>query len=136
MTSLQPSSVLIVDDEQVLRRTIRVALKASGFAVEEAGHGQEALEAIRRRRFDLVLLDINMPGLGGIETCRQIRSFAPSTAIIMLTVCDAAEDKVRALEAGADDYVTKPVRFRELKARLEAVLRQTHTGGARGPEGG
>jgi two-component system, OmpR family, KDP operon response regulator KdpE len=124
MTLPEPSYVLVVDDEHVLRRTIRVALAASGFAVEEARHGQEALEAIRRHRFDLVLLDMNMPGIDGIETCRQIRSVAPSTGIIMLTVRDADEDKVRALEAGADDYMTKPVRFGELKARLGAVLRR------------
>jgi two-component system KDP operon response regulator KdpE len=79
----------------------------------------------RGRPFDLVLLDVNMPGMSGVEACRQIRALAPRTGIIMVTVRDAEEDKVRALEAGADDYVTKPFRFRELIARLGAVLRRT-----------
>jgi two-component system, OmpR family, KDP operon response regulator KdpE len=74
-----------------------------------------------------VLLDVNMPGMGGVEACRQIRAFAPRMGIIMVTVRDAEEDKVQALEAGADDYVTKPFRFRELIARLGAVLRRTRT---------
>ncbi len=80
---------------------------------------------LQRRRFDLVLLDINMPGLDGVDACRKIRSIAPQTGIVMVTVRDAEEDKVRALEAGADDYVTKPFRFRELVARMGAVLRRT-----------
>ena len=122
----QPFSVLVVDDEPALRKTIRASLAASGFTVEEAGTGGEAVGAAQQRPFDLVLLDVNMPGMSGIEACRQIRGFAPRTGIIMVTVRDAEEDKVRALEAGADDYVTKPFRFRELIARLGAVLRRTH----------
>jgi|HubBroStandDraft_6_1064221.scaffolds.fasta_scaffold32803_3 two-component system KDP operon response regulator KdpE len=124
ITSTRPSNVLVVDDEAGLRKIICTALGASGFIVEEARHGQEALAAIQLHRFDLVLLDINMPGLSGVETCRQIRLIEPSTGIIMLTVRDGEEDRVRALDAGADDYVTKPFRFRELKARLGAVLRR------------
>jgi two-component system, OmpR family, KDP operon response regulator KdpE len=127
-TSPQPSrphSVLVVDDEAALRKVIRASLAASGFTVEEAGTGKEAVSTVQQRPFDLVLLDINMPGMGGVETCRQIRTLAPRTGIIMVTVRDAEEDKVRALEAGADDYVTKPFRFRELIARLGAVLRRT-----------
>src|ERR1700690_3999151 len=119
-------SVLVVDDEPALRKVIRSSLAASGFTVEEAGTGGEALGAIQQRPFDLVLLDVNMPGMSGVEACRQIRAFAPRTGIIMVTVRDAEEDKVLALEAGADDYVTKPFRFRELIARLGAVLRRTH----------
>src|ERR1700676_4275415 len=124
-TSPQPSSVLVVDDEAALRRTLRASLVTSGFAVEEAGNGAEAIVAIQRRSFDLVLLDVNMPGMSGVEVCRQIRAVAPRTGIVMVTVRDAEEDKVRALEAGADDYVTKPFRFRELVARMGAVLRRT-----------
>ncbi|HEY1760370.1 MAG TPA: response regulator transcription factor [Bryobacteraceae bacterium] len=127
MISPRRQNVLIVDDEHALRNVIRVALVASGFEVEEARHGQEALEALRRHPFNLVLLDMNMPGLGGIETCRQIRSFAPETGIVMLTIRNAEDDKVEALEAGADDYVTKPFRFGELKARMAAVLRRLHS---------
>jgi two-component system KDP operon response regulator KdpE len=117
----------VVDDEPALRKTIRASLAASGFAVEEAGTGVEALGAVQRRPFDLVLLDVNMPGMSGVEACRRIRALAPRMGIIMVTVRDAEDDKVRALEAGADDYVTKPFRFRELIARLGAVLRRTHT---------
>jgi two-component system KDP operon response regulator KdpE len=130
MTSPQPFSVLVVDDEPALRKVIRSSLAASGFNVEEAGTGREAVGVVRQRPFDLVLLDVNMPGMSGIEACEQIRALAPRTGIVMVTVRDAEEDKVRALEAGADDYVTKPFRFRELVARLQAVLRRTHVNGA------
>jgi two-component system KDP operon response regulator KdpE len=132
MASLpQPQfSVLVVDDEPALRKVIRASLAANGFVVEEAGTGGEAIGAVQRRAFDLVLLDVNMPGMSGVETCRQIRAIASRIGIIMVTVRDAEEDKVRALEAGADDYVTKPFRFRELVARLGAVLRRTHTNGS------
>jgi two-component system, OmpR family, KDP operon response regulator KdpE len=126
----QPSkrfSVLVVDDETSLRKVIRASLSASGFAVEEAGTGKDAVAAFTQKHFDIVLLDINMPGISGVEACRQIRAIAPRTAIVMVTVRDSEEDKVRALEAGADDYVTKPFRFRELVARLGAVLRRTNT---------
>src|SRR5260221_3645139 len=125
MTS-PPFSVLVVDDEPALRKTIRASLAASGFTVEEAGTGREAVGAVQQRPFDLVLLDVNMPGMSGVEACRQIRALAPRTGIVMVTVRDAEDDKVRALEAGADDYVTKPFRFRELVARIGAVLRRTH----------
>lgn len=127
MPSPRPSSVLVVDDETSLRKTLCTALRNSGFAVNEARHGQDALDAIQLRRYDLVLLDMNMPGLSGVETCRIIRSVAPRTGIIILTVRDGEEDRVQALEAGADDYVTKPFRLRELKARLGAVLRRIQT---------
>jgi len=123
--SSQPNSVLIVDDEAALRSTLRASLTASGFAVEEARNGEEALLSVQRRPFDLVLLDVNMPGIDGIEACRRIRGVSPGAGIIMVTVRDLYDDKVRALELGADDYVTKPFKFRELVARLRAVLRRT-----------
>jgi two-component system KDP operon response regulator KdpE len=116
----------VVDDEPSLRKVIRASLAASGFRVEECGTGREALGVVQQRPFDLVLLDVNMPGMGGVETCRRIRALAPRTGIVMVTVRDAEEDKVLALEAGADDYVTKPFRFRELVARMGAVFRRTH----------
>jgi two-component system KDP operon response regulator KdpE len=125
MTPGKIFSVLVVDDEPSLRKVIRASLAAGGFAVEEVGTGTDAVGLLQRRPFDLVLLDINMPGLDGVEACRKIRSIAPQTGIVMVTVRDAEEDKVRALEAGADDYVTKPFRFRELVARMGAVLRRT-----------
>jgi len=128
-TSSQQFRVLVVDDEAALRKVIRVSLVASGFVVQEAGTGSDAVDAFRQGQFDLVLLDVNMPGISGVEVCRQLRSIAPQAGIVMLTVRDTAEDKVRALEAGADDYVTKPFQFRDLVARLRAVLRRTHSNG-------
>jgi len=129
----EPISVLVVDDEPTLRKVIRASLAASGFQVEECGTGREALGVVERHPFDLILLDVNMPGMGGVETCRRIRALAPRTGILMVTIRDAEEDKVLALEAGADDYVTKPFRFRELVARMGAVFRRTHAPTANEP---
>jgi two-component system, OmpR family, KDP operon response regulator KdpE len=123
--SLQPNSVLIVDDEASLRKTLSASLTASGFAVGEARSGEEAVTAIHGRPFDVVLLDINMPGIGGIEACRRIREASPHAGIVMITVRDFDDDKIRGLEAGADDYITKPFKLRELLARVRAVLRRT-----------
>jgi two-component system, OmpR family, KDP operon response regulator KdpE len=123
--SLLQNSVLIVDDEALLRKMLRTSLTASGFAVGEARNGEEAVATIQSHPFDLILLDINMPGIGGIEACRRIRDTSPHAGIVMITVRDFDDDKVRGLEAGADDYVTKPLKLRELTARLRAVLRRT-----------
>jgi two-component system KDP operon response regulator KdpE len=102
---------------------MRTTLTTEGYAVYDARSGEEALDAVREQRFDLVLLDVNMPGMGGLEACRSIRSTS-DTAIIMLTVRSAEEDKVAALDAGADDYVTKPFGMPELLARIRAALRR------------
>src|ERR1700736_6287788 len=130
---LQSSSVLVVDDEPSLRKALRTSLTASGFAVEEARTGEEALGTVQRHPFDLVLLDINMPGISGIDACRRIRGISPHAGIIMITVRELEDDKVCALEAGADDYVTKPFKLRELTARLRAVLRRTRISDAPEP---
>ncbi len=122
---LPQCNVLVVDDEPSLRKTLRSSLTASGFTVEEARTGEEALHTVEQHPFDLVLLDVSMPGMSGIEACKRIRGISPGAGIVMVTVRDAEEDKVRALEAGADDYVTKPFQLRELTARLRAVLRRT-----------
>jgi len=116
--------VLIVDDDPAFRRALRTSLAASGFEVSEARDGEEALRLLRGKPCDIALLDINMPGMGGIETCRRIRDLWPRTGILMVTVRDTEEDKVHALEAGADDFVTKPYRLREMVARLNAVRRR------------
>jgi two-component system KDP operon response regulator KdpE len=92
--------------------------------IEEARSGEEALAVFGEFRSDAVLLDINMPGMSGVETCRRLRALGSGVAIVMVTVRDTEDDMVRALEAGADDFVTKPYRFRELVARLRAVLRR------------
>jgi two-component system KDP operon response regulator KdpE len=128
--SSRQSSVLVVDDEPALRKALRTSLIASGFTVEEARDGEEALLTARRHPFDLVLLDINMPGISGIDACRRMRGISHRAGIVMVTVRDSEDDKVRALEAGADDYVTKPFKLRELTARLRAVLRRTRVGEA------
>jgi two-component system, OmpR family, KDP operon response regulator KdpE len=124
--SSQPYRVLVVDDEPPLRKVLRASLTAAGYAVEEVRTEDEAVAVIQQRTFDLVLLDVNMLGLTGFEACRRIRALAPRTGIVMVTVRDAEDDKVRALDAGADDYVTKPFRLRELVARLRAVLRRVN----------
>src|SRR5580658_4686420 len=121
----QQCSVLIVDDEPSLRKVLRTSLSAGGFTVEEARSGEEALGVVQHKSFDLVLLDVNMPGIGGVEACRRLRDLTPRTGIVMVTVRDMEDDKVQGLEAGADDYVTKPFRLRELITRLRAVLRRT-----------
>jgi len=119
-------TVLVVDDEPGIRRALRGALSNLGFRTDEASTGEQGIDLARRHRYDAILLDINMPGKGGIETCRELRRTAPDLGILMLTVRDGEDDKVEALEAGADDYVTKPFAVGELTARLRAV-RRGHT---------
>jgi len=116
--------LLIVDDEPALRKALRTSLMASGFDVAEARNGDEALAMLPQTPVDLVLLDINMPGRSGIDVCRRIRALSMHTGIVMVTVRDSEEDKVQALEAGADDFITKPYLLREMVARLRAVLRR------------
>jgi len=115
--------ILIVDDEPQIRRVLRTSLTAREYEVYDAKTGEEALATLREQRFDLVLLDMNMPGLGGLETCREIRRTSEA-AIIMLTVRNTEQDKVAALDAGADDYITKPFGMPELLARIRAALRR------------
>ena len=115
--------ILVVDDEPQIRRIMRTALAGTGYEVDDAKTGEEALEKVRDFRPDLVLLDINMPGMGGLAACRAIRADT-SIAIIMLTVRNSEKDKVDALDAGADDFVTKPFSTPELLARIRAALRR------------
>lgn len=115
--------ILIVDDEPQIRRVMRTTLVARGYMVSTARNGEEALERVREERFDLILLDINMPGIGGMETCRTLRSQS-DIPILVLSIRNAEKEKVEALDAGADDYVTKPFSMPELLARIRAALRR------------
>ena len=116
--------ILVVDDEPQIRRVMRSALTAEGYEVHDAKTGEAALEELRKERYDLVLLDVNMPGMDGLETCKTIRA-SSEVAVIMLTVRETAkQDKIAALDAGADDYVTKPFSMPELLARIRASLRR------------
>jgi two-component system, OmpR family, KDP operon response regulator KdpE len=117
------AKILIVDDAQQVRRVLRTALSAEGYTIFEAGTGEEALESVRQSSPDVILLDVNMPGIGGLETCREIRR-TMDIPILMLTVRNAERDKVMALDAGADDYVVKPFSMAELLARIRAALRR------------
>jgi two-component system KDP operon response regulator KdpE len=116
--------VLVVDDDPQIRRVMRTTLDAKGYEVDEAGSGERAVELAGTEKYDLILLDVNLPGKTGVETCREIHTQS-TTPIIMLTVRDAGEDKIEALDAGACDYVTKPFAMGELLARIRAVLRRT-----------
>jgi len=124
--------ILVVDDDPQIRRVMRVTLTGHSYEVDDVKSGEAALEKLRDGRFDLVLLDMNMAGMGGLDTCRAIRSQS-EVAIIMLTVRDTETDKVDALDAGADDYVTKPFNPPELLARIRAALRRTPS--THGPSG-
>jgi two-component system KDP operon response regulator KdpE len=121
----QRLNVLIVEDDAGIRQSLFETLSALGFVIGEAGTGEQALSRLRMVDYDAVLLDINMPGMGGIETCRRISQNFPHLPIIMLTVRDEEDDKVEALDAGADDYVTKPFQIRELTARLRSAIRRS-----------
>lgn len=115
--------ILVVDDDPQIRRAMKTTLVARGYEVGDARTGEEGLAQLESGPYDLVLLDMNMPGIGGIEACRRIRS-GSEVAIIMLTVSNTEADKVDALDAGADDYVTKPFGMPELLARIRASLRR------------
>jgi DNA-binding response OmpR family regulator len=117
-------TILVVDDEPTLRETLVDALEAEGFRVVAAADGREALAVFREERPDLVLLDLMLPELSGVEVCRIIRSES-SVPIVMLTAKDSELDKVVGLELGADDYVTKPFSLRELSARIRALFRRS-----------
>ncbi len=118
--------ILVVDDDPQIRRVMRATLAAQGYEVTDARTGEQAFEKLHSEPYDLVLLDMNMPGTGGLETCRTIRRGRTGSdlAIVVLTVRNTEKDKVEALDAGADDYVTKPFSTPELLARIRAALRR------------
>jgi two-component system KDP operon response regulator KdpE len=117
------SSILVIDDEPQIRRVLRSTLSFRGYEISEASTGEEGVELARKLKPDLILLDVNLPGISGIEACREIRH-SRDAPIIMLTVRNSERDKVVALDAGADDYVTKPFSIEELLARVRASLRR------------
>lgn len=121
---MNSAAILVVDDEAQIRRVMRTTLAAQGYTVIEASGGEEALAKIRGTHADLILLDVNMPGIGGLDACREIRAVS-DVPIIMLTVRNSERDKVLALDAGADDYVVKPFGVQELLARIRAALRRS-----------
>jgi two-component system response regulator RegX3 len=121
-------TILVVEDEPTLRETLAEALESDGFTVVQAGDGRAALERFKAHQPDLVLLDLMLPELSGLEVARHIRAES-GVPIVMLTARDAEVDKVVGLELGADDYVTKPFSFRELSARIRAVLRRGEPAG-------
>ena len=117
--------LLVVDDEENLRTMLCAALQHHGFDVVSAADGSEALAALAAEAPDLVVLDVMMPGVDGFEVCRRMRAAQDHTPVLFLTARGAAEDKVRGLKLGADDYLEKPFSLEELVARIEAILRRT-----------
>jgi two-component system KDP operon response regulator KdpE len=122
---MHDTTILVVDDEPQIRRVLRATLSSNGYEVIEAQSGQEAIEMVVTERPELILLDVNMPGMNGLEACNKIRmSF--DGPIIMVTVRNTERDKIAALDAGADDYVVKPFAIGELLARIRAALRRSN----------
>ncbi len=124
---MDAKKILIVDDEPDLVELVSYNLKKEGFKVSSSPNGEDALEKVRRNAFDLIILDLMLPGIQGVELCRMLRNNPRTEAIpvIMLTARGEVSDRIRGLETGADDYLTKPFSPRELIARVKAVLRRT-----------
>ena len=120
-------NILITDDDAELRRVLTRTLDALGFQSAESPNGEHALKAVDASQYDVVLMDVNMPGIGGIEACRAMRKKAPRLQIMMLTVRDLEAEKIAAFDAGADDYITKPFSIPELAARLRSAVRRSAT---------
>jgi two-component system, OmpR family, response regulator MprA len=120
--------ILVVDDERAVRESLRRALELEGYEIELAGDGSEALTALGRDepQPDAVILDVLMPGVDGLEVCRRLRAIGNRVPVLMLTARDEVENRVAGLDAGADDYVTKPFALEELLARVRALLRRTN----------
>ncbi len=125
------ADVLVVDDDATVREVVVSYLRAGGHDVTEASDGEAALTAMRRQRADIVVLDLMLPGIGGIEVCRRLRDLT-EVPIIMLTALGAENDRLTGLRVGADDYVTKPFSPRELVLRVDSVLRRAGQRSARG----
>ena len=131
---MSAGKILVVDDDPQIRRVMKATLVGHSYEVIEARTGEDALEVFAREAPHLVLLDMNMPGIGGLETCRALRA-ASDVPVIVLTVRNSEKDKVAALDAGADDYVTKPFGIEELLARIRAAMRRSPSSSEGGPRG-
>ncbi len=125
----------MVDDETSIRQVLKTTLGAFGFSTDEVPDAEEALRLLRRKNFEVVLLDLNLLGMGGFEACAEMRRLSPALSILVLSVRDSQDDKVKALDAGADDYITKPFHISELIARLRAAVRRTRLFGNNSPGG-
>jgi two-component system, OmpR family, response regulator MprA len=121
--------ILVVDDERAVRGSVRRALALEGYAVSEAEGGQQALNELKARVMDAVVLDVLMPGVDGLEVCRRLREAGDRVPVLLLTAREGVADRVAGLDAGADDYLVKPFALEELLARLRALLRRTSEGG-------
>jgi two-component system response regulator MprA len=119
--------ILVIDDDPKIRSVVRRGLVYEGFRVTEAGSGEEGLDKARDHTPDLVVLDVMLPGIDGLEVCRRLRAAGDEVAILMLTARDEVKDRVEGLETGADDYLVKPFSFEELLARVRALLRRRPT---------
>lgn len=131
---MEKTRVLVVDDEQRIREVVRIYLEKEGFTVGEAADGQEALNSMAAGKWDLIVLDLMMPGIDGWAICKEVRK-TKAVPIIMLTARDDEMDRILGLELGADDYVVKPFSPRELVARVKAVLRRSQGIGQEAKEG-
>lgn len=120
---MNPPRILVVDDEPPIRRFLRTALAAQDYRVEEAGDGETALDFLKRNPVDLVVLDLGLPGMDGLEVVRRLRGAGSAVPIVILSSRDDEAGKVAALDLGADDYVSKPFGMEELSARIRAALR-------------
>jgi two-component system, OmpR family, KDP operon response regulator KdpE len=134
MCELSSGKILVVDDDPQIRRVMKVTLVGHGYEVVEARTGENALEVFPREMPNLVLLDMNLPGIDGLETCRALRA-GSEIPVIILSVRNTEKDKVAALDAGADDYVTKPFGMEELLARIRAAMRRSSSSPEGGPRG-
>lgn len=128
MTTDESARVLVIDDEPQIRRLLTVSLRGRGYRVESVAGAQEGLDRLTVERFDIVLLDLGLPDVDGLEVCRQVRAWS-QIPIIVISVRDREHDKIAALDLGADDYVTKPFSIEELLARVRANLRRRVSGG-------
>ncbi|MFO7628743.1 MAG: response regulator transcription factor [Prochlorococcaceae cyanobacterium] len=122
-----PARLLVVEDDDTIRETVSEAMALEGFAVTTSANGKNAWELLQRERFDLLVLDLMLPGITGLDLCRQLRQNSPTPLILVVSARDSETDRVLGLEVGADDYLVKPFGMRELVARCRALLRRQHS---------